>query len=173
MPSQIYPRFRVWRTIQGLNYRTGAEFFDALLKREIQLSPWVKFALFHKKFALEFKGSSLDLIKVSLKEMGFDKIVRFPQIEKRVEDFGLELCPSECGPSLRLQYDDQPKNEKLFIGMKPIGDSDFDSGVFKLWRGAHSYLESGNGNINHPWSLDCVLILVRPQGWLSTVWAPV
>ena len=37
---------------------------------------------------------------------------------------GLELCPSMAAPNLRLEYTDQPANERLFVAMKPIADSE-------------------------------------------------
>jgi hypothetical protein len=56
------------------------------------------------------------------------------QIYQRAEELGLELCPAEVGPHLRLQYQDQPMSEFLHIGMKQITDSHGDPDVFRLYR---------------------------------------
>jgi hypothetical protein len=45
---------------------------------------------------------------------------------------GLELCPAEVGPSYRLEYKDQPQNERLYVAMKPIRSSDGEPRIFVL-----------------------------------------
>jgi hypothetical protein len=59
-------------------------------------------------------------------------------IYNRAKKVGLELCPAEVGPQLRLQYRRQPKYERLAIGMKPIIDS------------------NGKGRIHHQHPSTCV-----------------
>jgi hypothetical protein len=43
---------------------------------------------------------------------------------------GLELCPADLGPHLRLEYKDQPLNERLYVAMKPITASDGEPRIF-------------------------------------------
>lgn len=49
---------------------------------------------------------------------------------------GLALCPPDAGPSLRLEYEDQPLGERLHIAMKPITSSDGEPRIFVVERGA-------------------------------------
>ncbi|MFZ2886999.1 MAG: hypothetical protein WA021_04240 [Minisyncoccia bacterium] len=42
------------------------------------------------------------------------------EIYARAADVGLELCPPEVALQLRLQYTDQPRDERLLIGMTPM-----------------------------------------------------
>ena len=59
--------------------------------------------------------------------MGFNVLNPFADdILKKGQEMGLQLCPAEVGPQLRLQYDDQPRDESLFIAMKPINLNGWD-----------------------------------------------
>lgn len=54
------------------------------------------------------------------------------QLYKRAQELGLELCPPELGPQLRLQHKDQPTGDHYWIGMKQITGSRGFSGIFAL-----------------------------------------
>jgi hypothetical protein len=53
--------------------------------------------------------------------LGFgDEGASFSAIYTRARQLGLELCPAEVGPLLRLRYRSQPVGEWLHIAMRPI-----------------------------------------------------
>jgi hypothetical protein len=43
-----------------------------------------------------------------------------PRVYKRARQVGLELCPAEVAPKLRLDYRDQPLGDALNIAMEPV-----------------------------------------------------
>lgn len=45
---------------------------------------------------------------------------------------GLELCPPELAPQYRLEYKDQPLDERLYVAMRPITSSDGEPRIFVL-----------------------------------------
>jgi hypothetical protein len=72
-------------------------------------------------FALNRTKSEVDLVVLSLPELGFaGERVAVADIYARARQLGLELCADEVGPQLRLQYLDQPLGEFLRIAMEPI-----------------------------------------------------
>jgi hypothetical protein len=72
-------------------------------------------------FTLSKVRTEVHLAVLSVSELGFkDERATKAEIFARAQQLGLELCPAEVGPQLRLQYLDQPLGEALHIAMKPI-----------------------------------------------------
>jgi hypothetical protein len=62
----------------------------------------------------------LDLVVLSVFDLGFDDRASLQDIYARAVARGLELCPAEVGPALRLYYLDQSLGEFLHIAMRPV-----------------------------------------------------
>jgi len=62
----------------------------------------------------------LDLVVVTPAELGFLERVTLADIYHRAMQRGLELCPAETAPLLRLAYADQPVGEFLHVAMHPV-----------------------------------------------------
>ena len=62
----------------------------------------------------------LDLVVLSVSELGFGAEASLHDIYARAVALGFELCPAEVGPALRLSYLDQPPGDYLHIAMKPV-----------------------------------------------------
>jgi len=67
----------------------------------------------------------LKLVRVNIVELGLSGRTPYPVICEKALTFGLKLCPQEAGPSLWLQYKDQPEQESIKIASEPI-KSTFD-----------------------------------------------
>lgn len=68
---------------------------------------------------------SINLVRLKVRDLGFTKNPTTDELYERAEEFGLELCPAETGPHLRLKYEEvfgrvQPMNEHLLIAMRQI-----------------------------------------------------
>jgi hypothetical protein len=62
-----------------------------------------------------------DLVVVAVSDLGFGETgASLAQIYARAVRLGLELCPAEIAPYLRLQYLQQPVGEILQIAMRPV-----------------------------------------------------
>ncbi len=75
----------------------------------------------------------VQLVRVTVAELGFSKGARYEAVCERAKICGLRLCPAEVGPALRMQYLDQPFGEWLRIAMEPITASDGDPVVFAVY----------------------------------------
>lgn len=103
------------------------------------------------KTRLGFK-QSLDLVVLSAEELGFPRGAILRDIYEVAKSQGLDICPAEVGPQLRLQYPDQPKGEWLTITMKPIKDVNGDPLLFLVGHdGANRRLHACRSLPNDPW----------------------
>ncbi|MBI4123031.1 MAG: hypothetical protein HY458_01550 [Parcubacteria group bacterium] len=129
--------FPVWKTLKlGIELKTADDFRRALRGASYRIGDWADALLGQPAFTAAAEETELDLVVVSVAELGFRNGAKRSDIYARVQELGLELCPAEVGPQLRLQYKDQPMGEWLLIGMEPIADSDSDGflGVFGVAR---------------------------------------
>jgi hypothetical protein len=106
----------------------------------------------------------VDLVEVPVSGLGFNKNTRYDAICTRAQEFGLELCPAEVGPQLRLQYTDQPSGEYLQIAMKTISDSFGDPLVFNVFRDDDDlWLRGSFGRAGLEWIPGGRFVFFRPR----------
>lgn len=89
----------------------------------------------------------------------------------RCRQLGLELCPPDVGPQLRLDYADQPEGEHVYIAMKPITASDGEPRIFVVEHTAEGVsLGAARARQDDWWSPDdlfvfCVAVQGRSSKW--------
>lgn len=104
-----------------------------MLEQGDQITDWAKGMMNRRAFTTS-KEQQLELVEVSVKDLGFPQGATRKDIYERAQELGLEVVPAEVGPNLRLQYKDQPMGNYIAIGMEPIADS---SGLPKLFNVDH------------------------------------
>ena len=135
MAKETEHEFDIWKTIKlGTGFKTADEFRRALRDGGFRISGWASDILGNPAFKVASEETEVDLIKVTVAELGFKESVRRDQIYERAKEFGLELCPAEVGPQLRLRYKDQPNGEWILVAMEPIFASDGNPRLFPVGR---------------------------------------
>lgn len=155
-------QFPVWRTVTIGNRasRSIKSLSQFIEDAGMQASSWAEEILQKVKTSKEEK--TLDLVKVTAEELGLTGLPTTRQIYDAAQAQGLNLCPAEVGPQLRLQYYDQPMGEWLRIGMEPLKDSDGSLRVFRVGRdGDGQWLHTGYGRPGSQWGLDSSWVFVR------------
>ena len=123
-PPEAIPDFKVWKTIKlGTGLKTAGDFRKAIKDNKMRISDWANDILGKPKFKVAEKETEIDLVLVTVAELGFKNGATREQIYARAKELDLDLCPAEAGPQLRLQYKDQPNGEWLVVAMEPITDS--------------------------------------------------
>lgn len=118
---ETQPReFAIWRTVKLGLCKTPDEYRKALKKAGRRISDWGDDIL--GRISCSQEEVDLDLVIMSVGDLGFKGIARYADICTKAVELGLGLCPAEVGPALRLQYGDQPSGEWLRIAMEAITD---------------------------------------------------
>jgi hypothetical protein len=132
-------------TDPAVNSPESAE--KALREKNIYLSDLGKVFLYKTEFNKE--SQAYNLARFSVEQLGFSKGATTEEIYKKAEESGLELCPAETGPHLRLQYSGK---EWMLIAMKQIPDRHDDLYVFNLhWDGDELKLYGYNAEPENRW----------------------
>lgn len=63
---------------------------------------------------------NIDIVSFSVEQLGFPNGARLQEVYDKAKEFGLELCPPQVGPELRLNYKNQPYDEDLTIATEPF-----------------------------------------------------
>lgn len=124
-------KFPIWKTIE-IGGKTKKQLEKELDK--FNVSEYAKAIMNHKDFTVQKKVESINLVRLTVRELGFMNFATTDQIFQKASELGLELCPAEVGPHLRFIYTDQPIGEWFSIAMEPISDPDGRPGVFDLKR---------------------------------------
>jgi hypothetical protein len=139
----------IWKTIKlGTGIKDANSFRQAIESAEMGIGDWANDILGKPEFTLIAKETEVDLVKVTVGDLGLERDARHDKILDRAKDFGLELCPPEVGPQLRLQYKYQPKGnfslEWINIGMKQIRVSEDGFSAFVVESSGDRLLLTGN-----------------------------
>ncbi len=108
--------------------RSGADLLDRLIEEKCLVSLWSTQALENPDFPVAAAEITVDIVVVSMLEMGFaeSELATLETIYDRAKQMGLETCPIEIAPQLRLRFLDQPDwrtGERLgefFVGSEPF-----------------------------------------------------
>jgi hypothetical protein len=76
--------------------------------------------------------TDVGLVLLSAAALGLKSESTLPDAYKRARQVGLELCPAEVGPQLRLDYRNQPLGEVLNIAMAPVATYSGDPIILAL-----------------------------------------
>lgn len=157
-------QFPTWRTVNLGTHKTVDELKTAVKAAGHNISDWANDILGKPAFTISKEAKSeLELVKLSVAELGFKNGATRKDIYARAIELGLALCPNEVGPQLRLKYDGQPKGEWILVAMEPISDSDGDPNVFHVKRDddGKSWLYASYDYPDHVWDGSYVWVFAR------------
>ena len=118
-----FPEGEMARETLEVGRRTAAQLEQALKEQDVQISGYAQRMLHSGEFATLKSPEDVDLVTLKVGDLGFTKTVTTQELYACLKEFGLELVPPEVGPEYRLAHMDQPANNWVYMGMKPISDS--------------------------------------------------
>ena len=115
-------------TITLGTHRSGADLLETLIEKKHKVSLWSIQSLRNQDFPVVAEEITVDIVVISMLEMGFaeGELATLDTIYERAKQMGLEICPVETAPQLRLQFLDQPDyttGERLgefFVASEPF-----------------------------------------------------
>jgi hypothetical protein len=151
---------KIFKIIEIGTHKDMKSLRKALEESGARIGDWASNIL--NKTKLSKSKQSLDLVVLSVKELGFPQGAELKYIYEAAKNLGLDLCPAEVGPQLHLQYPDQPSGEWLVIAMEPIKDSDGDLRLFLVERhGGDRWLLACHGIPGYHWLAGYRFVFVR------------
>jgi hypothetical protein len=113
--------FQVWRTITLGSYKGVDAYRDALDIAKIKIGDSADEILGRPPFPYARTKTGVELAVLSAADLGVESDrASLAEVYQRARQAGLELCPAEVGPQLRLDYRNQPLGEALDIAMEPV-----------------------------------------------------
>jgi hypothetical protein len=123
---------QVWRTITLGAYKDLDDYRDAMDLAGIRMRDSASEILGQPAFPYARVKTEVELALLSAWDLGVETESSLSDVYKRAKQIGLELCPAEVGPQLRLHYRNQPLGEALNVAMEPIATSGGDPTILAL-----------------------------------------
>ena len=111
---------QIWRKITLGTYKGVDAYRDALDSARIKIGDAADEILGRLAFPYGTRKIDVELAVLSAAELGVESESSLSDVYKRARQVGLELCPAEVAPQLRLDYRDQPLGDALNIAMEPV-----------------------------------------------------
>src|SRR5215472_1744054 len=112
--------FQIWRTITLGTYSGVDTYRRALDSAGIKIGNAADEILGRPAFPYTGMKTDVELALLSAADLGVESESSLSDLYKRAKQAGLELCPAEVAPQLRLDYRNQPLGEALNIAMEPV-----------------------------------------------------
>ena len=162
MVKKAKPAFPIFKTITLGVYESVKAYREALTKAGFRIGDWATDIL--NKIQVSQSQVQLDLVMRSVAELGFEEAARYDAIYAKAKELGLQLCPAEVGPALRLTYSDQPCGEWLWIAMDPLPDSYGGLVVFGVAHARDGRVLAGDDGVSaYAWGPDGQFVFVLPR----------
>ena len=140
--------FNVWKTVTlGVGPRTGEGLLRQILSEGFDQDAGNASSCLKRAFIPYPRIEEVDLVALEMHQVGYfpsgtqaddltARTIELDGIYRWAKYVGLELCPMEVGPQLRLAYKDQPMEEQVLVAMEPLAISTSrPDQIFVVWHG--------------------------------------
>ncbi len=119
-PAEREKKWEIWKTIEVGG--KSVQVLEAELKQKgIYFHKYAQKMMRSENFVTLKHSERISLVRLKVSDLGYTFLnPTRDQTYQKAQDLGLDLCPHEVGPELRLKYDGPPSGEWLYVGMKQI-----------------------------------------------------
>jgi hypothetical protein len=125
--ENIYPDCSTIIRTADVGGLTKLELIQELQRNSISMNVSAERLFADDRFTTSKTSYRLKTVELTLRDLGHSEGATAAQIFERANELGLELCPLELGPHLRLQYLDQPQGCHLDKANIPGVRCNYDS----------------------------------------------
>ncbi len=154
--------YATWRTLKLGTHKSVNDLSKALKDNGFRIGDNAADLL--RKVVVLTTKTEIELVNVSVAELGFENSATRDEIYTRAHERGLDLVPADAGPQLRLQYTDQPTYEWVVMAMEPMAGSSGSLSLFCVERsGTFPWLRARYSGPDHLWGGRASLGVFPPQ----------
>jgi hypothetical protein len=114
-------KLQIWRTTTLGAYKGVDAYRDALDAAGIKIGDSANEILGRPAFPYARVKTDVALVVFSVSELGLEAdYTSLSGVYGRARQIGLDLCPAEVGPRLRLDYRNQPLGSAVHVAMDPV-----------------------------------------------------
>jgi len=129
-----FPEGKIRRQSLEIGGKTKKQLRRELKQAGVNITLYAKDMIKSPDFTTLPVVQALYTVRLKVGDLGLSGYLTTDQVYAKAQELGLELCPAEVGPHLRLQDTDQPMGEWFYVGMKQIVDSLGRPCIFQLAR---------------------------------------
>ena len=107
--EEIYPNCETINRIVKVRGLTKPQLIQNLKQNSILLNKFAEQLFADDQFIVSDNICSVSTVELKVRNLGYSEGATISQIYKKAKQLGLELCPLEIGPYLRIEYLDQPE----------------------------------------------------------------
>ncbi len=180
--EKIYPNCRVIiRTVEVGGF-AKSQLIQKLQQQSILMNEFADRLFADNKFTTSDTRYNLETVELTVRDLGFPDGATMGEIFQKATELGLELCPLELGPHLRLAYLDQPEGylgNPLKQHQAPSGsitvaseiltdDHDFPKGFYLRRINGELWLRGYRADLLHVWNPDDHFIFCQSKESLNS-----
>lgn len=144
----------IWKTLM-IGSKTAKQLREELAKGGFRVSELASDIMGNPAFTTLVEPVDVPLVRIKVRDLGFTEMPTITQFFARAKERGLDLCPAEVGPHLRLAFKEQPNGDWCWIAMNPISASGGGPNVFRVGRrsGGGHWLDTYYADPGGQWDL--------------------
>jgi hypothetical protein len=172
----FYPNCPTINRIVQVGGLTKTELMEELQNNAIAMNTFAEQLFASDLFTTSTTRYSLNTVELTVADLGFLQGATTTEIYGKAGSLGLDLCPLELGPHLRLQYLDQPEGDQgetarqhqapagsITIASLPLtADDDFPKGFYLRRIKGLLWLRGYRSGPEHIWQPDDHFIFCQP-----------
>jgi hypothetical protein len=160
---------QTWKTVKLGLYKSADEYRAVIKSKNWHIGPLAETMLDEIDFEVAAESREVELVALTIADLGFTFNLqyedcydaRYTKIFDRAMKLGLQPCPAEVGPNLRVAYIDQPYGEWIIVATKP--NSKADSGLFEVVHDGDTWLYAHTADPEHTWLPHNKFVFARPR----------